>query len=265
MFTRVLISFLLSNLIFVNLDKVFAPPLSQLQLLPRIVSKIEAMKDVKERMVKKLKLIKSLGNLKQAIALHKSNLDRTIFHQIDEKECLTPTTLESSEEQQLQQNLEEPLSEFKEKCVAGGEDSVVFYTTSLRAVRKTFEDCRKVRFLLENHKVSFRERDVSMDCVFKEEMWKLIGEKVTPPRLFVKCKYIGGADEVVALNENGKLKMLLEGFSSAKARQCECCEDERFLICWNCNGRSRVVAEDEMWKRCIECNENGLVKCALCT
>ncbi|CAH8260143.1 unnamed protein product [Arabidopsis lyrata] len=203
------------------------------------------MKDVKERMVKKLKLIKSLGNLKQAIALHKSNLDRTIFHQIDEKECLTPTTLESSEEQQLQQNLEEPLSEFKEKCVAGGEDSVVFYTTSLRAVRKTFEDCRKVRFLLENHK-----------------MWKLIGEKVTPPRLFVKCKYIGGADEVVALNETGKLKMLL---ASAKARQCECCEDERFLICWNCTGRSRVVAEDEMWKRCIECNENGLVKCALCT
>ncbi|KAL9291067.1 unnamed protein product [Arabidopsis thaliana] len=223
------------------------------------------MMDMKERMVKKLKLITSLGNLKQAIALHKSNLDHTIFHQIDEKECLTPTTIEVSEDKRLQQNLDELLWAFEEKCVAGGQDSVVFFTTSLRGVRKTFEDCRRVRFLLENHKASFRERDVSMDCEYKEEMWRLLGEQVTPPRLFIKCKYIGGADEVVSLNENEKLKKLLEVFSSAKSRQCEMCENERFLICSKCNGRSRVVAEHETWKRCIECNENGLVKCALCT
>ncbi|KAL1204709.1 hypothetical protein V5N11_017325 [Cardamine amara subsp. amara] len=221
------------------------------------------MKDMK----KKLKLITSVGTLKHSIALHKSNLDRTFFHQRDEKECLTPTSLKASEEQEVQQNLEELWLEFEERSVAGGEDSVVFYTTSLRGVRKTFEDCRKIRYLLENHKVSFRERDVSMDCEFKEEMWRLLGEKVTPPRLFIKCKYIGGAEEVVALNEKGKLEKLLEGISSAgRSRQCGRCENERFLICWNCNGRSRVVAEDAgMWKRCGECNENGLVKCALCT
>jgi len=86
--------------------------------------KVEAMMDMKERMVKKLKLITSLGNLKQAIALHKSNLDHTIFHQIDEKECLTPTTIEVSEDKRLQQNLDELLWAFEEKCVAGGQDSV---------------------------------------------------------------------------------------------------------------------------------------------
>ncbi|KFK38543.1 hypothetical protein AALP_AA3G127700 [Arabis alpina] len=224
--------------------------------------------------VKKLKLITSVGTLKQAITLHKSNLDRTIFHQRDEileetdhnKEFLTRPTLEDSDDQELQNSLEELLSEFDEKCVARGEDSIVFYTTSIGGVRKTFEDCRKVRFLLENHKVSFRERDVSMDCEFKEELWKLLGKKVTPPRLFIKSRYIGGAEEVVALNENGKLKRLLEGISSvARSQRCDRCENERFLMCWNCNGRSRVVVDDGMWKRCKECNENGLVKCVFCT
>ncbi|CAN8259695.1 unnamed protein product [Cochlearia groenlandica] len=90
---------------------------------------------------------------------------------------IKPTTLEDSDEL---------LSEFEDKFVARGEESIVFYTTSIRGVRKTFEDCEKVRFLLENHKVSFKERDVSMDIKFKEEMWRFLGEKVTPPRLFVK-------------------------------------------------------------------------------
>ncbi|VVA97360.1 unnamed protein product [Arabis nemorensis] len=105
-----------------------------------------------------------------------------------------------------------------------------------------------------------------MDCEFKEELWKLLGKKVTRPMVFVNCRYIGGAEEVVALNGNEKLKKLLEGISSpVRSPRCDRCENERFLMCWNCNGRSRVVAEDGTWNRCKECNENGLVKCDLCT
>ncbi|XP_010423337.1 PREDICTED: uncharacterized protein At3g28850-like [Camelina sativa] len=248
------------------------------------------MKGMKERLVKKIKLITTVKTLKQGLALHKSNIDRTIHHLRDEivaesgqsRGCVTPTLLEL-EDAEVEQSLEEErriLLEFEDNCPPGGEDSVVFYTTGLRGVRKTFEACRRVRFLLENHKVMFRERDVSMDSEFREEMWRLLGGKVTSPRLFIRGRYIGGAEEVVALNENGKLKKLLSGISQVDS-PCEACENERFLICSSCNGSSKVLADhhdeetsndkmwtrciDKMWTRCIECNENGLVRCPLCT
>ncbi|XP_010452580.1 PREDICTED: uncharacterized protein At3g28850-like [Camelina sativa] len=240
------------------------------------------MKGMKERLVKKIKLITTVKTLKQGLALHKSNIDRTIHHLRDQivaesgqsKGCVTPTLLEL-EDAEVAQSLEEErriLLEFEDNCPPGGEDSVVFYTTGLRGVRKTFEACRRVRFLLENHKVMFRERDVSMDSEFREEMWRLLGGKVTSPRLFIRGRYIGGAEEVVALNENGKLKKLLSGISQVDS-PCESCENERFLICSSCNGSSKVLADhhdeetsnDKMWMRCIECNENGLVRCPLCT
>ncbi|CAN8237142.1 unnamed protein product [Cochlearia groenlandica] len=245
------------------------------------------MKGVKARLVKKIKLITTVKTLKQSLSLHKNNIDRTIHHIRDEivtestqiNGCVTPPTL-----QELEQSLEEEeeeeerdiFLEFEEICPRGGEDSIIFYTTGLRGVRKTFEACRTVRFLLENHKVMYKERDVSMDLGFREEMWSLLGEKVTSPRLFIKGRYIGGADEVVALNENGKFKKLLQGIQRIDS-PCECCENERFLICITCHGSSRLVAEehnddaengngnDKMWIRCRDCNENGLVKCPLCS
>ncbi|VVB13451.1 unnamed protein product [Arabis nemorensis] len=237
------------------------------------------MKGMKERLAKKIKLITIVATLKQGLVIHKSNIDRTIHHLRDEivlesgqiKGCVTPTLLEIEDVEEQEHNLEEEKGiflEFEEICPPGGEDSVVFYTTGLRGVRKTFEACRRVRFLLENHRVMYRERDVSMDSEFREEMWSLLGRKVTSPRLFIRGRYIGGAEEVVALNENGKLKKLLEGISLVHS-PCECCENERFLICSNCHGSSRLIIEDhhdeEMWTRCRECNENGLVKCPLCS
>ncbi|GMI71113.1 hypothetical protein like AT5G06470 [Hibiscus trionum] len=154
------------------------------------------------------------------------------------------------------------LSDFEEKCPPGGEDSVVFYTTSLRGIRKTFDDCRNIRFLLDGFKILVRERDVSMDMEFREELWKIWGGRVIPPKLFIKGRYIGGAAEVFRLQEQGKLKKLLEGIPS----NCMCtdCGNVRFLVCSNCNGSRKVFAEkegDELCMKCLDCNENGLVKC----
>ncbi|KAL3569283.1 hypothetical protein D5086_029173 [Populus alba] len=42
-----------------------------------------------------------------------------------------------------------------------------------------------------------------------EELWRIMGGRVIPPRLFIKGRYIGGADEVTGLHEQGKLKNLL--------------------------------------------------------
>ena len=47
---------------------------------------------------------------------------------------------------------------------------------------------------------------------WREELWRILGGRVIPPRLFTKGRYIGGADEVAGLHEQGKLRKLLEGY-----------------------------------------------------
>lgn len=183
--------------------------------------------------------------------------------------------LEDNKSTADQDNENQSLPEFEEKCPPGGENTVIFYTTSLRGIRKTFEDCHSIRFLLESFRVTFHERDVSMDLEYREELWRILGGRVIPPRLFIKGKYIGGADEVVGLHEQGKLKKLLQGISGLGVYNgpCHGCGNIRFLVCSSCNGSRRIFADGEMMGavrdhelciRCPDCNENGLVKCPVC-
>ncbi|XP_050228997.1 uncharacterized protein At5g39865 [Mercurialis annua] len=161
------------------------------------------------------------------------------------------------------------LSQFEEKCPPGGLESVTLYTTSLRSIRKTFEECQTILFLLQSFKVSFYERDVSMHLEYREELWRTLGGRVIPPCLFIKGRYIGGADEVVTLHEQGKLKKLLEGIPLVlSSSPCGGCGNKRFVVCFHCGGSRKVFVDrescDEMFIRCQECNENGLVKCSIC-
>ncbi|XP_059309595.1 uncharacterized protein At3g28850-like [Lycium ferocissimum] len=160
----------------------------------------------------------------------------------------------------------DPLLEFEEKCPPGGCDSVILYTTGLRGIRKTFEDCHSIRFLLENFRVMFFERDISMHSEFKEELWRIMDGKVVPPRLFIKGRYIGGAEEVVTLHEQGKFRPLLEGIPIDNFQcPCEGCAGMRFIMCFKCNGSQKIVVEDEIESmKCPECNENGLIVCPYC-
>ncbi|KAG7017462.1 hypothetical protein SDJN02_19327, partial [Cucurbita argyrosperma subsp. argyrosperma] len=48
------------------------------------------------------------------------------------------------------QESETALKQFEERCPPGGETAVVIYTTTLRGIRKTFEDCNKVRSMVES-------------------------------------------------------------------------------------------------------------------
>ncbi|GMJ03786.1 hypothetical protein HRI_004047800 [Hibiscus trionum] len=160
------------------------------------------------------------------------------------------------------------LKDFEEKCPPGGEDSVVLYTTSLRGIRKTFKDCSCIRYLLSSLNILVHERDVSMDMEFREELWRLFGEQVVPPKLFIKGRYIGGADEVIGLHEEGKLKKLLKGIPSIHI-PCRECANMLFLVCPNCDGSRKVFAQTEdnaeLCLQCPDCNENGLVKCSVCS
>ncbi|KAK3029279.1 hypothetical protein RJ639_039519 [Escallonia herrerae] len=129
------------------------------------------------------------------------------------------------------------LLDFEEKCPPGGKDSVIIYTTSLRGIRKTFEDCNTIQFLLESFRVLYHERDVSMHLAFREELWRVFGSRVVPPRVFIRGRYIGGADEVVGLHEQGKLRKLLDGIPiNPSYFPCIGCAGVRFVLCVNCNG-----------------------------
>ncbi|RWR97875.1 hypothetical protein CKAN_02734300 [Cinnamomum micranthum f. kanehirae] len=82
-------------------------------------------------------------------------------------------------------------------------------------IRKTFEDCNRVRSLIESHCVHMTKRDISMDFGFREELRVLMEKEVRVPVVFVKGRLIGDADEVLKLEEEGKLSFLLEGIPQA--------------------------------------------------
>ncbi|KAL2478174.1 Glutaredoxin family protein [Forsythia ovata] len=148
----------------------------------------------------------------------------------------------------------------------GTEDRVVIYFTSLRGIRRTFQDCHSIRMIFRGFRVNLDERDISMDVAYKKELHKVLGENnVSLPQVFIKGKYIGGSDVVKQLLEAGELARLLKGLPLRALKPCDACNDMRFFPCTSCNGSRKVFDEDEeQLKRCLECNENGLVRCPIC-
>ncbi|RAL53825.1 unnamed protein product [Cuscuta campestris] len=149
----------------------------------------------------------------------------------------------------------------------GTEDRVVIYFTSLRGIRRTFDDCYRVRMILKSYRVNLDERDISMDIAYKKELQSVIGEKnLTLPQVFIKGKRIGGAEAIKQLNEAGELVKLLRGLPlRPPGYVCEGCGDARFVPCSNCNGSRKLFDDKEgQLRKCSECNENGLVRCPLC-
>ncbi|XP_058782017.1 uncharacterized protein At5g39865-like [Vicia villosa] len=146
---------------------------------------------------------------------------------------------------------------------------VVIYFTSLRVVRTTYEDCKSVRSILRGFKIALDERDVSMDSGFLSELRRVTGRKpgLSLPRVFINERYIGGAEEVRWLHENGELKKLLEGLPVADSylHACHVCGDHRFLLCGECSGARKVYAEKGGFKTCTACNESGLIRCTSCS
>ncbi|CAL9039337.1 uncharacterized protein At3g28850-like [Musa acuminata AAA Group] len=167
-------------------------------------------------------------------------------------------------------------------CPPGGEGKVVFYFTSIRGILRTFEDCWAVRVILQGYGVRVDERDVSMHAGFKEELIDMLGPGYggnSLPRVFADGHHLGGADELRHLHEVGRLSKLIECCemeSQGKGRgdaasSCDGCGDVRFVLCGTCSGSCKVYIEAEeegddlgRFRRCPDCNENGLVRCPVC-
>ncbi|XP_073052240.1 uncharacterized protein At5g39865-like [Primulina eburnea] len=150
--------------------------------------------------------------------------------------------------------------------LVGADDRIVLYYTSLRGIRKTYEDCCSVRVILRSFRVCVDERDISMDQSYRKELQgALNGKTPSLPQVFIKGKHIGGVEEIKLLNETGKLANLLEGFPLMDLGfVCKNCGDARFLPCPNCNGSRKVYEEEGKLRKCPDCNENGLVRCSGC-
>ncbi|CAN1248620.1 Uncharacterized protein At3g28850 [Linum perenne] len=190
-----------------------------------------------------------------------------------------------------------PSHPFHLKPIQLEKDRVIVYFTSLRGVRKTYEDSCHVRVILKGLGVRVDERDVSMHSGFKEELRQLLGGGgFSLPRVFIGNKYIGGADEIRQMHEEGTLEKAVGGCEKADddggegGGVCEACGDVRFVPCETCSGSCKIYYEEEEeeeeeeedededgeeveegnqvvdygFQRCPDCNENGLIRCPIC-
>lgn len=79
----------------------------------------------------------------------------------------------------------------------GTEDKVVVYFTSLRGIRKTYEDCCSVHMIFKGVRVCVDERDISMDSSYRKELQDALqGKTLSLPQVFIRGKYIGGLEEI---------------------------------------------------------------------
>ncbi|KAH7301170.1 hypothetical protein KP509_23G015000 [Ceratopteris richardii] len=157
------------------------------------------------------------------------------------------------------------LSRYSLRCPPGGDATLVLYTTTLRGIRKTFEDCNCVRSILQTYRLRIDERDVSMHLGFLNELRGLMDRLVSVPRLFIRGRYIGGVEEVTRLHDNGELNELFEGLPRDETMgSCDGCDGIRFVPCLECRGSCRIRCDDNTVKRCPDCNENGLIQCPIC-
>ncbi|RLN07475.1 uncharacterized protein C2845_PM11G27040 [Panicum miliaceum] len=154
---------------------------------------------------------------------------------------------------------------------------VVLYLTSLRGIRKTYEDCWSTRSILHGYGVRVDERDLSMHAGFKDELHAALGSPAGRlPQVFADGRHLGGAEEIRRMHEAGELARALEACEmgpppSAGAKgialdACSGCGGVRFVPCEECSGSCKVFLEEVgTFRRCPECNENGLVRCPLCS
>lgn len=142
----------------------------------------------------------------------------------------------------------------------------MIYYTSLRVVRRTYEDCRVVRSILNGFRVPIDERDLSMEGKFVQELEEVTGSKeLNLPMAFVSGAYIGGAEEVRQLHESGELKTMLQGLPVVESKTCDVCGGLRFILCQTCDGSHKVYSEKDGFCPCRVCNVNGLIMCPSCS
>ncbi|XP_064483185.1 glutaredoxin domain-containing cysteine-rich protein CG12206-like [Ornithodoros turicata] len=169
------------------------------------------------------------------------------------------------------------------KCIVDSQDGrrnysreeagrVVLYTTSMGVIRHTWEQCRRVKNILQTLLVRFEERDVFMNRSFQKEIMERTGmPHVVVPHMFVEGHLLGGAELVERLNETGELRQMLKPYKkTCVGGTCPMCGGYQYLPCPVCGGSKKSTqhrhrfSSSIIYLRCLNCDEGGLVRCEMC-
>ncbi|CAH1124556.1 unnamed protein product [Ceutorhynchus assimilis] len=157
---------------------------------------------------------------------------------------------------------------YKEKD--GGK--VVVYTTTMGIIRDTYQACTKVKQILRTLLVKFEERDVFMSVDYQNEIRERMKcEQILVPQVFVDGQHCGDAETLERLNESGELRKILKAYKNPDVcSTCQMCGGYRLLPCTVCNGSKKSVHRNHFTAefvalKCMNCDENGLVRCTICS
>ena len=70
--------------------------------------------------------------------------------------------------------------------------------------------CHRAKQLLQSKGVRFEEFDVDANPTLRNEMTQRSGGRRTVPQIFIDDRHIGGSDELVALEREGRLSGMLQ-------------------------------------------------------
>jgi len=70
--------------------------------------------------------------------------------------------------------------------------------------------CHRAKQLLQSKGVGFEEFDVDANPTLRNEMTQRSGGRRTVPQIFIDDRHIGGSDELVALEREGRLSGMLQ-------------------------------------------------------
>ncbi|XP_076352531.1 uncharacterized protein LOC143247861 [Tachypleus tridentatus] len=149
---------------------------------------------------------------------------------------------------------------------------VVLYTTTMGIIRKTFEECRRVRNILQTLLVKFEERDVFMNRTHQRELLERLGTNtVQVPQIFVGGSWFANAEIMERLNESGDLRQFLRPYKRMSVGGvCQQCGGFRYLPCPLCGGSKKSANHRHHFNigyvalRCMNCDESGLIRCEHC-
>jgi glutaredoxin 3 len=71
--------------------------------------------------------------------------------------------------------------------------------------------CRRVRKLLQRKGVAFTEIDLDAQPEREPEMQERCGGRDSVPQILIDGVHVGGADELLALDDGGRLNAMLNG------------------------------------------------------
>lgn len=150
---------------------------------------------------------------------------------------------------------------------------IVLYTTSVHAVRETFEKCLQVKKILQTQMVDFEERNIFVSKDLHQELIERLQQQqesaLELPQVFVDGYHLGGSEEIERLNESGVLRKIFNNFKKVQHPECcSRCGGYRYIPCTSCHGskksRRNYFTNEFFVLRCTSCDENGLVKCEQC-